>query len=257
MLARRPARTLLIVCTLLLRFRPADPCPLMLAAVRDEYLERGWDPPAAHWGGRLLGGRDRVAGGTWLAVDPDANAVAAVLNGPSLPLPADGDRPSRGRLPLAALAGAPLPDPPELARYNGFHLVLATPDEVRVWSWTGAELTTQTLDPGDHIIVNTGADADDPVVTHFRPLLRKVESRNPGANESTVDAWGGWVTLLTGDGLDPTDPRALLVRRPVGEHFYGSTSAALVALGGPSAGPRYDFTAEPRDPSRWRLVFPR
>src|SRR2546423_13950956 len=69
------------MCTVLLRCTPGAPVPVILGAVRDEFVDRAWDAPAAHWGGRLLGGRDRTAGGTWLAVDPDRPAVAAVLNG--------------------------------------------------------------------------------------------------------------------------------------------------------------------------------
>jgi len=139
------------VCTVLLRFEPTADWPILLGAMRDEFVARPWDPPGAHWGGRVLGGRDRVAGGTWLAVDPDAPAVAAVLNGVHLLDPADPARLSRGVLPLAALAGEPLPDPPTLARYDGFHLLLATPSTVDVWTWDGRALTHQKLAPGDHI----------------------------------------------------------------------------------------------------------
>src|SRR5947209_11609771 len=87
------SRTLSLMCTVLLRFAPGTPRPLLLGAVRDEFVERAWDPPGAHWGDRLLGGRDRTAGGTWLAVDPDRPAVAAVLNGVRRPPPEDGTRP--------------------------------------------------------------------------------------------------------------------------------------------------------------------
>jgi uncharacterized protein with NRDE domain len=59
------------MCTVLLRFRPGRRWPLLVAAVRDEFLERPWDPPAAHWPRpTIIGGRDRTAGGTWLAARP-------------------------------------------------------------------------------------------------------------------------------------------------------------------------------------------
>jgi hypothetical protein len=67
-----------------------------------------------------------------------------------------------------------------------------------------------------------------------------------------VDFWGDWVRLLVGDGLDPADPRALLVRRTVGGNVYGSTSASLVAVRTGEA--RYDFSAQPADPSTWYRV---
>ena len=53
----------------------AGELPILLGAVRDEFVERPWDPPARHWDGawaELIGGRDQQAGGTWLAVDPRA-----------------------------------------------------------------------------------------------------------------------------------------------------------------------------------------
>src|SRR2546423_4648457 len=94
------------MCTVLLRCTPGAPVPVILGAVRDEFVDRAWDAPAAHWGGRLLGGRDRTAGGTWLAVDPDRPAVAAVLNGVRRP---GGAPPRPGRPPPAARRGQPGP----------------------------------------------------------------------------------------------------------------------------------------------------
>lgn len=140
-----------------------------MAAVRDEFLDRPWDPPAAHWPAypSLVGGRDRLAGGTWLAVDPTRPAVAAVLNG--VRLPPDPTRPSRGTLPLAALTDSL---PTSFAGYDGFHLLIGTLSSVVVLSWDGTSLVRHELAPGDHIVVNAGVDAiEDPLVPHFAPLL--------------------------------------------------------------------------------------
>ncbi|MGK2949311.1 MAG: NRDE family protein, partial [Acidimicrobiales bacterium] len=71
------------MCTVLLRFSPGSPWPVVAGAVRDEFTERPWDPPDRHWDGprsALVGGRDHTAGGTWLAVDPQRPALAALLN---------------------------------------------------------------------------------------------------------------------------------------------------------------------------------
>jgi uncharacterized protein with NRDE domain len=233
------------VCTVLLRFAPGTAWPLLLGAVRDEFADRAWDPPGRHWDGPLVGGRDRVAGGTWLAVDPATPAVAALLNGPLLPVPPDGFRPSRGDLPLSALtrwpdADPPLPEGAELARYNGFHLLRAAIDRVDVWSWDGTALTQQALDPGDHVIVNAGVDVDSPLVERLRTRLAGLGTPDPRPGRSTVAAWDGWVDLLGGDGIDPGDPRALLVWRTFADRVYRSGSASLVALGAVQA--RFDFT---------------
>lgn len=238
------------MCTVLLRFQPGAPWPLVAGAVRDEFADRAWDPPAAHWPpprDRLIGGRDRTAGGTWLAVDPDTPALAAVLNGVRLPPPPRGNRPSRGGLPLAALSGELPDDPAELARYDGFHLLHATAAWVRVWSWDGVAVRRRDLSPGDHILVNDGVDAvSDPLVPHFAPLLRETKDPDPYLG------WGGWVDLLAGDGLDPEDPRALLIRREANGRVFGSTSECLVALAPGRA--RFHFSADPARAGAWYPV---
>jgi Transport and Golgi organisation 2 len=259
------------MCTVLLRFRPDQPWPLLIAAVRDEFLERPWDPPAAHWpdAPAIVGGHDRTAGGTWLAVrtssaDPsEPPAVAALLNGVRLPELEFGTRPSRGRLPLTALTDPTMPDRgvPDRTDYDGFHLLLGTPSTVKVWSWDGRIRTRQDLPPGDHIVVNLGVDTvDDPLVPHFAPLFAALPDP-PLTGEDTAEAWGPWLTLLRGDGLAGDDPRALIVRKefdgtePGAEGFagrvYGSGSATLVAISADRV--RYDFTATPATP-QWTSV---
>ncbi|MBX6723024.1 MAG: NRDE family protein, partial [Dactylosporangium sp.] len=252
------------MCTVLLRWRPDVPWPLLMAAVRDEFLDRPWDPPAPHWPAypSLVGGRDGLAGGTWLAVDPTRPAVAAVLNG--VRLPPEPTRPSRGMLPLAALTNSL---PASFEGYDGFHLLIGTVSSVIVLSWDGVSLVRRELAPGDHIIVNAGVDAaEDPLVPHFAPLLAALPDpplalvdttfagpqppAGPGAPLTTVAAWGPWLDLLRGDGLPPDDPRALLLyteidgSKPGMEQYagrvYGSGSEALVALAPGRA--RYDFT---------------
>jgi hypothetical protein len=235
----------------LLRIDPAGDWPLLLLAVRDEYLGRPWDAPGPHWPdrGRLVGGRDRVSGGTWLAVDPQVPAVAAVLNGERLPVPVVGARPSRGGLPLAVLGGTfdpagIVPDAAGLPGYDGFHLLHATSTGARLWSWDGVRLRERELAAGDHVVVNLGPDAvEDPLVPHLAPRLRAAASPDPRPDLGIRDAWGAWLDLLEDGQLPPTDPRALLIRHRVGDRLYGSGSVSLVALA--PDGLRYDFCADP------------
>ena len=89
------------MCTVLLRLEPEGRWPVLLGAIRDEFVERPWDPPAFHWDAPfvgLIGGRDQRAGGTWLAVDPAARSVAALLNAGKREEPADGE-PARREAP--------------------------------------------------------------------------------------------------------------------------------------------------------------
>lgn len=248
------------MCTVLLRFDPGSSWPVVLGAVRDEFTERPWDPPAAHWPGPwagLVGGRDHTAGGTWLAVDPspDRPAVAALLNGPPRPPLPSGTRPTRGTLALEVLGTGAVPDGDAIAGYDAFHLLLATLERVDVWSWDGAARDHRQLDRGDHILVNLGVDTDeDPLVPHFAPLLASAPPPLLGTagDEDDVAEWEPWTDLLGGDGLEPDDPRALLVSKVVEGRSYGSTSATLVALGPGRA--RYAFNRVPTDPDSWYEV---
>ena len=150
-----------------------------------------------------------------------------------------------GTLPLAALRGD-LPPAQRMRDYDGFHLLLGTPERVRLWSWDGQEVREHEVAPGDHIIVNLGLDTmDDPLVPHFAPQLRALPVA-PLTGPDTHTAWDGWVDLLRGDGLPPDDPRALIERRVVNDAIYGSTSACLVGLSATAV--RYDFTGTPATP---------
>jgi hypothetical protein len=244
------------VCTVFVRLDPGAPWPLLLGAIRDEFVARPWDPPARHWAGdrsRFVGGRDRTAGGTWLAVDPspDRPAVAALLNG--LPRdPRDGERPprpTRGELALRVLAGGGVPAGDELEPYDRFHLLLATGAGAELWTWDAEAMVHRVLHPGRHIVVNLGLDAaEDPLVPHFAPLLATVADPDPGAGD-----WGGWPDLLTGDGLPGDDDRALIVRKEIEGRAYGSTSGTLVGLASDGR-VRYDFTPTPAEPASWTPV---
>jgi len=89
------------VCLLIVMSRLVPDWPLIVAANRDERLDR---PTAAvghlpSLGPRTLGGTDLLAGGTWLAVN-EAGVVAGLTNKPS-PGGRDPTKRSRGDIPLA------------------------------------------------------------------------------------------------------------------------------------------------------------
>lgn len=92
------------MCLLVVQSRPGTSVPLLVAANRDERLDR----PAVAMavlrdaGPRILGGRDLEAGGTWLAVSEDG-VVAGLTNTPA-PGGRDPTKRSRGELPLLAAA---------------------------------------------------------------------------------------------------------------------------------------------------------
>jgi hypothetical protein len=248
------------MCTAILGLGPDG--TVLLAGVRDEFLQRAWLPPAHLWPDypALIGGRDQRALGTWLAVDPTAPRVACILNGRGQAAPAM-TRQSRGELPLRAAARAPL-HPDGLDVFDPFLLVVATPGRADLLNWDGERFTRRTLDPGLHLLVNSGlagdlrpdaAEHETERIRHFQARLAAVPFPQPKPGAPVEEAWAPWLPLLNGDGLAPGDPRALIVRREFEDgRIWGTTSISLVAF--TPAGLRYDFTAHPGDPDAWYPV---
>ena len=72
------------MCTLIVLHRCFADAELLVAANRDEYLDRPAELPALRvWNGRtVLAPRDARAGGTWLGMN-DAGLFAALTNRPT------------------------------------------------------------------------------------------------------------------------------------------------------------------------------
>src|SRR5262249_10657645 len=92
-------------CTLIALHHCIDRAPLVIAANRDEFLDRPAEGPALREiaGGRIVAPRDVRAGGTWLGVN--ALGVFAALTNRRTSEP-DPVRRSRGLLVLDALEAA-------------------------------------------------------------------------------------------------------------------------------------------------------
>jgi uncharacterized protein with NRDE domain len=136
------------MCTVLLRLAPGTAEPVVLGANRDELRARPTDDPLAIAPG-VFAGRDREAGGTWLAVSRDG--VAAVTNISGTPRIAAAR--TRGTLPLDVLAGRL---PRDFAEYNAFNLLVVDRDGARVLTHLGEGRTVgpARLGPGTHVVVN-------------------------------------------------------------------------------------------------------
>jgi uncharacterized protein with NRDE domain len=142
------------MCTIAILFRVAD-APLILAANRDEIYARPTRPPE-QLGPGMVGGRDVLSGGTWLALRSDGRFVA-VTNQRALATPPPGLR-SRG-LAVKELAEAADPDAYVAAidptRYASMNLVWGDADRVSIaYARTAGTLEIERLAPGVHVLCN-------------------------------------------------------------------------------------------------------
>lgn len=144
------------MCLILLALGMSPEFPLLIAANRDELYARPtapaqwWDEPC-----RWLGGRDSLAGGTWLGVTP-SRRFAAVTNYRD-PAGHKGVL-SRGQLVLDALCG----EPDLEGDYSDYNLLWGTPDEV--WYRSSREGPPRRVEPGYHGLSNHLLDTRWPKV---------------------------------------------------------------------------------------------
>jgi hypothetical protein len=225
------------VCTVVLLIRPGHAWPLVLAANRDERLNRAWDPPGPHWPDRpgVIAGRDRTAGGTWMGVNRHGVA-AAVLNRQGSLGPAAGKR-SRGELPLLSLAH---PSAGEAAAaiaaldaggWRSFNLVVADRrGGVFIRGLGHGYPEALPLAPGLHMV--TAHDPDDPDSPRVARHLGRFQPVEPSD-------WRSWQEILA-DRTGQAGEQINVIPRG----GFGTVCSSLLAL--PQAGrPVWLFAAGP------------
>ncbi|XP_065881506.1 uncharacterized protein [Euphorbia lathyris] len=143
--------------------------PLLLLQNRDEYHNRKTEAVAWWDGCDILGGRDCVAGGTWLACSRSGRVASLtnVLELHSLP-----EAKSRGELPVLFLESSKGPKEfaetlvKEAHQYNGFNLILADiPSNTMVYISNrpkGEAIDIQEVKPGIHVLSNAKLDSPWP-----------------------------------------------------------------------------------------------
>lgn len=256
---RRGRGSLIEVCTVVVRIAPDEEFPLILAANRDERIDRAWDPPGAWWpdSPEVIGGRDKTAGGTWMAINGEG-VIAAVLNRPGSLGPEAGKR-SRGELPLVALgAGSAKRAAARIAAldagaFRTFNLVLADRDGAIFQRASGdGPIESVVLTPGVHMVTARDPDdAESPRILRYLPRFRAAAAPRPrgcgcggegsGGDDSGGGDWAQWIGILA-DRSGPPGSEINVQERS----GFGTVCSSLVAI--PKVGqPIWLFAAGPPD----------
>lgn len=168
------------MCLVIVASRVRTDYPLIVAANRDELFTRPAtgltvlqdDAP------RILGGRDLVHGGTWLAVNE--HGVVSALTNQQRGATADPTKRSRGHLPLAAVHHPHAARAAERLRdtrasdYNACALVIADRVEahyLHLDAAASASTQHQPLAPGLHVLENRALGAPSPKADAVRRAL--------------------------------------------------------------------------------------
>jgi Transport and Golgi organisation 2 len=214
------------VCTVVCRWSAESDFPVQMLALRDELASRAFDLPGAWWPDQpdVVGGRDRLAGGSWCVSDVRRGVTGVVLNRPERREAAPG-APSRGVLPLLAVRrGQSWPDFLDVAGMAGFNLVLASPEGLRWWAFDGDTLTRKDLVAGTYMFTPGG-------------LLRSgLDPRfGPGGiaftgvmDAETPQAWPQWLAVVE-DARPSEDPAQLLVRKPIDGDVFRTVFGQFIA----------------------------
>lgn len=180
------------MCLLVVASRIVENEPLIVGANRDEVLDRpstsvtvlSEGPP------RMLGGRDELSGGTWLAVNRDG--VCAGLTNQPLGDAKDPTKRSRGELPVAAAGWATARAGVELlerefepADYNGAWLLVGDRTSLYFVDVTGDRMAVIELPPGIHVLENRAVGTPSAKVDLVREALGDVAKALAGSRSGT------------------------------------------------------------------------
>ncbi|SFL07373.1 Uncharacterized conserved protein, contains NRDE domain [Halogranum rubrum] len=237
------------MCTLTIAWQVFDEAPVVVAANRDEALDRPAEAPAKiEDDPGVVAPRDVEAGGTWVGYN-EHGLFVGVTNRWVTGLKSER---SRGLLVRDALrresAEAALELVEEAVKdheYEGFNLVVADADAAYLLEWDG-HLHVRQYEPGVHVVVNVGTD-DSFFVPDRRPDIGRQQAANARAVREALRPEDGetgdeWVERAAGVLGDHEYGVCIHADR------YGTRSSSLITLGRDTDGSlraRYQFAPGP------------
>lgn len=220
------------MCTLAVYVGCAPALPLLVAANRDELLNRPSAEPrqlaADPW---VVGGQDLSAGGTWFGVN-QAGLVVGLLNRRRAGGP-DATLRSRGLLTLSVLQQRSVAEArrrlelEDGGAYNAFNLLVADHRTALVATNRGGGMQITTLEPGVHLLTNL--ELNDPTCPRIGKSSLRFRALDLAAAADAEGLLPALRTILS-DHSTALDPRAevidtLCVHLP----GYGTRSSSVVA----------------------------
>ncbi len=252
------------MCTAVILRRPGQKWPLLFAGNRDEMRDRPSEAPAKHWGDRpsVVGGLDKTAGGTWLAVN-EHGLLASVLNRIGSLGPQDGKR-SRGELVLEAMEHSDAETAADAlsnlnpAAYRSFNLILADNRDAFWLRNMGKEntLEVECFPIPEGLSMISAYDLNDPDSARIRQHLRDFQDAEAPDPESDArddgnfmpSGWEAWHRLLRRDAsASGGDPYAAMSVQL--DNGFETVSSSLIAL--PSA----EYRSEAPEKARIRWLY--
>lgn len=224
------------MCTILFSYKTTPGYRLILAANRDEFVNRR-TAPLAYWHDfeEVLAGRDLQEGGTWLGLNSKGR-LGAITNFRE-PQTVSTDCPSRGEILSQYLAGNDNDSDflsnleVKASKYRGFNLLFGDSDTIYYYS-NRAEAMLQ-LKPGVYGLSNHLLDTGWPKVERGKMLLKRVLSSTNFRVEDIFsmlcDNHQPPEELLPDTGIGEVWER-LLASIFITSEFYGTRSSAVITI---------------------------
>jgi uncharacterized protein with NRDE domain len=224
------------MCLVFLSVRNHPQYKLIVAGNRDEFYNRR-TASAGYWDDapQILGGRDLEAGGTWLSMNMSGK-IGIVTNYRD-PQNIDPRAPSRGHLITDYLRGNDSPGEylkklsANGVQYNGFNLIVATPEEV--WYYSNYGEGIRMLTPGLFGLSNHLLETPWPKVVRGKERLKVLLDRPDIKPESIFEMLYDDVVapddLLPGTGL-PLNRERALSSMFIKSEGYGSRCSTVVLI---------------------------
>lgn len=239
------------MCTLAVFTRTLPGLPLVVAANRDEFYARPAEGPTLLAEEPLVvGGRDMVAGGSWLAVS-EQEVVVGVLNRRTGD-PPDPTRGSRGTLCVELAKSGSVAAAADLLRrlppadHNPFNILVADRRHAVVAQNRPGGTVVQDLPAGAHLLTNLDLnDATCPRISrsarHFQALAEAY------ADSHDRSALVGGLHAVLADHRTALDDRSPTDQLCIHTEVFGTRSSSILLA---AAGGRFDYLHAAGPPCR-------